>query len=255
MASPPEPTTDSLSFFVVYMSHHIKPSSVGCYLSGICNSLEPYYPNVRAVRAAPIVSCSLAGMKKLRRLQPTRRKHALEYDDLRAIIATLPINPSHNELLFVTMLLTGFHSLLRLAELTVADTIVKCTARKLTLRHTLMMEGSRYSFTLPFHKADRFYAGNTVIIEALPRSPIDPMFHLCRYLSSRNQTFPLLPGHLLTLPALWVTTAGHPPTYSWFVSRLQNILGKDVTGHSLHSEGTTTLALAGAANNVIQGMG
>jgi len=37
---PCEPTPDSLSFFVVYMSYHIKPKSVENYLTGICNQLE-----------------------------------------------------------------------------------------------------------------------------------------------------------------------------------------------------------------------
>ena len=34
-----EPTANMLSFYVVYMAHHIKPSSVTQYLSGIINTL------------------------------------------------------------------------------------------------------------------------------------------------------------------------------------------------------------------------
>src|SRR5580704_11500457 len=41
------PTEETLSFFVVYMSYHIKPQSVDSYLSGICNQLEPHFPDVR----------------------------------------------------------------------------------------------------------------------------------------------------------------------------------------------------------------
>ncbi|KIJ43642.1 hypothetical protein M422DRAFT_169609 [Sphaerobolus stellatus SS14] len=203
-----EPTTDMLSFFVVYMAHHIKPSSVGCYLSGICNSLEPYYPDVRVARSAPIVRRTLAGMKKLRGSQPTHRKRALERDDLLMIISHLPSSPSHDELLFAAMLFTGFHGLLRLGELTIPDAVAKRTARKLTLRHTLTFEGNaRFSFTLPFHKADRFYAGNMVMIQAVPHSPLDPLFHVRRYILSRDHSFPLL-------PALWLTSIGRPPSYS-----------------------------------------
>ncbi|KIJ39560.1 hypothetical protein M422DRAFT_174915 [Sphaerobolus stellatus SS14] len=245
---PIEPTTDTLSFFVVYMSHHISPSSVACYLSGICHALEPYYPNVRAIRSAAIVSRSLAGMKKLRGMQPTRRKHALEHQYLLTAVTTLHDTPEHDDPLFIAMLLTGFYGLLRLGELTVPDAIAKCTSKKLVLRHTLIIEASCYSFTLPFHKADRFYSGNTVMIEALPESPVDPLTHLQRYLISRDHSFPLL-------PALWLTAAGYPPTYSLFISHLQAILGKDVAGHSLHSGGATALALAGVADNAIQAMG
>ena len=43
---PVEPTPDTLSFFVVFMSHHIEPRSVSSYLSGICQQLEPYFDNV-----------------------------------------------------------------------------------------------------------------------------------------------------------------------------------------------------------------
>ncbi|KIJ47963.1 hypothetical protein M422DRAFT_163059 [Sphaerobolus stellatus SS14] len=150
-----KPTSDTLSFFVVYIVHHIKPSSVGCYLSGICNLLEPYYPDVRIAHSAPIVHHTLAGMEKLWGALPMHRKRAQEHDDLMMIISHLPPCPSHDELLFVTMLFTGFHGLLRLGELTIPDAIAKCTRRKLTLRHTLSFEGdTRFSFTLPFHKAD-----------------------------------------------------------------------------------------------------
>src|SRR5882762_9886622 len=44
---PVEPTPDTLSFFIVFMSSHIEPKSVSSYLSGICQQLEPYSENVR----------------------------------------------------------------------------------------------------------------------------------------------------------------------------------------------------------------
>ena len=40
------PTPDTLSFYVIYMSHHISPSSVASYLSGICNRLQPFFPDM-----------------------------------------------------------------------------------------------------------------------------------------------------------------------------------------------------------------
>lgn len=41
-----EPTADTLSFFTVFMCFHIKPDSVDTYLSGICQQLEPFFPDV-----------------------------------------------------------------------------------------------------------------------------------------------------------------------------------------------------------------
>ncbi|KIJ32235.1 hypothetical protein M422DRAFT_104766, partial [Sphaerobolus stellatus SS14] len=242
---PVTPTANTLSFFVVYMSHHLKPATVGSYLSGICHLMEPYYPDVRAARASPVVVRSLAGMKKLRGLQPTNRKRALSRKDLHSIIRLLPPEPAYEDFLFVAMLLTGFFGLLRLGELTFPNNVRKCSFKKLTMRHTLSLEETRFSFTLPFHKADRFYAGNTVMIESLPDSPLDPLSHLRAYLAQRDTRFPLL-------PALWLTSEGRPPTYSWFVSRLQRFLGNDVAGHSLRSGGATALALAGISDNAIQ---
>lgn len=62
---PIEPTEETLSFYVVFMSHHIQPRSVDSYLSGICNSLEVFYPNVRKARSSILVSRTLNGCKCL----------------------------------------------------------------------------------------------------------------------------------------------------------------------------------------------
>ena len=58
---PVEPTPDTLSFYAVFMSHHIEPRSVSTYLSGICQQLEPYFPNVRAARQSPLVERTMKG--------------------------------------------------------------------------------------------------------------------------------------------------------------------------------------------------
>ncbi|KIJ47457.1 hypothetical protein M422DRAFT_164044 [Sphaerobolus stellatus SS14] len=39
---PINPTSNTLSFYVVYMCHHLKPITVSTYLSGICHLLELY---------------------------------------------------------------------------------------------------------------------------------------------------------------------------------------------------------------------
>ena len=49
-----EPTEETLSFYTVYMSYHVKPSSVTSYLSGIQSQLELYFPNIP--RSAPLPS-------------------------------------------------------------------------------------------------------------------------------------------------------------------------------------------------------
>ena len=42
-----DPTLDTLSLYITFQSHFISPSSVESYLSGICNQLEPFYPDVQ----------------------------------------------------------------------------------------------------------------------------------------------------------------------------------------------------------------
>ena len=63
---PVEPTPDTLSFFVVFMSHHIEPRSVRSYLSGICQQLEPYFPNIRSSRHSPLVERTMKGCLRLK---------------------------------------------------------------------------------------------------------------------------------------------------------------------------------------------
>jgi len=52
---PVEPTPENLSFFTVYMCHHINPHSVNTYLSGIIQQLENTFPTIMEVRNSIIV--------------------------------------------------------------------------------------------------------------------------------------------------------------------------------------------------------
>ncbi|KIJ50206.1 hypothetical protein M422DRAFT_159981 [Sphaerobolus stellatus SS14] len=133
---PIQPTIDTLSFYIIYMCHHVKPSTAGNYLSGICHLLKPYYPD------------------KLCGLQPTNHKCALTHEDLCSIISSLTMNPSYDDRLFIAMLLTGFFGLLRLGEITFPDNPRKCSFKKVIMHHTLSVEPTHFAFTLPYHKAD-----------------------------------------------------------------------------------------------------
>lgn len=43
---PITPSIDTLSFFIIYMSAHIRPDSVAVYLAGVCNRLETEFPEM-----------------------------------------------------------------------------------------------------------------------------------------------------------------------------------------------------------------
>jgi len=113
---PIEPTEDTLSFFVVWMSHHIEPSSVDSYLSGIINRLETHFPHVREARKSLLVSRTLKGCKR-RLSKPIQRKQPLTLDDLGHVVDALSSSQGYDDLLFVALLVTGFKTLQRLAEL------------------------------------------------------------------------------------------------------------------------------------------
>ena len=90
-----EPTQQMLSFFVVYMSTHIKPDSVNSYLSGICNQLEVYFPDIQKNRNSILVSHTLAGCH--RRFGTTIRcKQPLSTDDLITVLSQLCSTPHHD---------------------------------------------------------------------------------------------------------------------------------------------------------------
>ncbi len=109
-----------LSFFIVYMSHWIKPSSVKSCLSGICAELEPIWPDVQAIQTSPLVTKSLAGCHKLFGSHATR-KWALTKLDLKAIWSLVGHFPSHDDLLFLAITFMAWHRLMRLGELVNPD--------------------------------------------------------------------------------------------------------------------------------------
>ena len=243
---PVEPTPDTLSFYVMFLSTHIKPDSVNSYLSGICRQLEPFFGDVRRNRNSLLVTRTMTGC--MRRFgTPVKRKAPLSRANLLLVLDSTVSAPSHDNLLFAAILLTGFHGLLRLGELIFPDKRALRNYRKIALRHSVSIKPGQYSFFLPAHKGDRFFEGNTILIQKL-NTPTDPYFPFFRYLESRDRLFPL---H----PELWLTSRGAVPTRYWFISRLRKFFPKEVAGQSMRSGGATSLAEAGADLATIQAVG
>jgi hypothetical protein len=243
---PIEPTPDTLSFFIVFMCHHIRPKSVDSYLSGICQQLEPYFPNIRDVRKSMLCKRTLTGCKRLKGV-PTVRKRALTMDDLRCVVQHYVTSTSHDDLLFVSQILTGFFALMRLGELTVSDDKSVFDYRKITSRTSVSLSKDDYRFFLPGHKADKFFEGNVVIVQR-HTSVINPLSHFKKYLSSRDRLFPFSPD-------LWLRADGSRPSRSFFIRRMKMFFKNDVAGQSMRSGGATSLAESGVAPNLIQAIG
>ena len=244
-----DPTPETLSYYTVYMSHFIKPTSVDSYLSGICNQLEPFYPSVRASRRHPLVVRTLRGCKKLRNTA-TKRKRAIRRTELVTLAPHYGPMATHDDLLFIAILLVAFFGLMRLGELVWPDDTDLQDVRKVTMRNTVeILPGNEgFSFFLPSHKADRFFEGNRVVVRKTDTAD-DPMLPFSRYLHSRDTSFPF---H----PQLWLRADGTVPTRGWFIRRLRaHFPGSDVGGHSLRAGGATALAEAGVPAHIIQAIG
>ncbi|KAF9516123.1 hypothetical protein BS47DRAFT_1371823 [Hydnum rufescens UP504] len=146
---PIDPTPDSMSFYVVFMCAHIRPSSVRAYLSGIAHGLESFYPHVRSVTSS-----------KIRRGLAVRRKRALSLDDLHQLLQAYSSSSSHDDMLFLALTFTAFFALLRLGEVVVPDSFSLRKSRKMIRQHPLSISPDSFSFVLPFHKADCFFEGS-----------------------------------------------------------------------------------------------
>jgi len=243
---PIDPTPDTLSFYIVFLSSHINPKSVNSYLSGICRQLEPFFPNVRQNRKAILVTRTMSGC--MRRFgTPVKRKSPLSRADLERIIDHIGLSGTHDDLLFLTQLLSGFYGLLRLGELVFPDKLALRNYRKISLRHSVRSNVDQFSFFLPSHKGDRTFEGNTIIIQKLDMLS-DPHKPFLAYLTSRDNLFPLN-------PELWLTSRGTVPTRHWFMSRLRSYLPTQFGGHSMRAGGATSLAETGATVSTIQAIG
>jgi len=148
-------------------------------------------------------------------------------------------SPSHDDLLFVAMLLTGFFALLCLGEMVFPDDVQTCEWWKVTQHHTVSLLPGRYEYVLSYHKADRLYSGNQVLITKGSSDP-NPVDHFDTYLHSRDSLFPL---H----SPLWLRSNGQVPTCSFFIHRLATFFGSDIHGQSMHARGATFLAEHGVA--------
>ena len=243
---PIDPTPNTLSFYTIYMAHHIKPSLVDSYLSGICNELKSFHPDVWKNCQHQLVTKTLCGCKKLHAV-PTTRKRPLSRAELANLQPQYMSSSSHDDLLFFVILLVGFHALMRLGELVSPDSKTLQDFRKVTKCDTVELLPEGFSFFLPGHKANKFFEGNRVLLQRNSGGN-DPDRPFCKYLQSCDKLFPF---H----PQLWLRTDGSVPTRGWFIRHLHQHFPSDVSGHSLRAGGATALAQASIPPHIIQAIG
>ncbi len=206
---PTEPMVERLCFYIVYMLHFIKPTSIKSYLSGICAKLEPFYPDIHSICSSKLINHMLTSCTKLYG-SPTRRKRALTESDLLLIIHSAPHRAMHDDLLFLAIVLVGWHCLLHLGELVDHDSTSLWDFHKSINRLSVKfvdLPCPHVSFFLPMHKANHFFEGLTIVFEK-HLLHLDPVHFFKIYLNSHDSHFP-------HLPQLWLRSNGSVPTHSW----------------------------------------
>lgn len=241
-----EPNEHTLALYIVYMSQFIKPSSVETYLTGICHNLVLIFPEVIRWRNSALVRQTLRGCKRLWG-SPTTRKRALTLGELVSIASRYQSRCHFDDFLFLSILLSGFFALLRLGEMVYSNEPGLDCPRKMVQRSSLTLTATSLRFLLPYHKADRFYEGNSILIHSNPTSA-NPVKAMTEYVRLRDKHFPLHPD-------LWVRSDGSRPRRNWFITRLRQFTPPDVAGHSLRAGGATALAQHGVHLDLIQALG
>ena len=228
------------------MSHHIKPLSVTSYLSGICQQLEPYFPNVCSACNSSLVNRTIKGCMCLRGT-PTKRKCALTFSNLSTVVDDLVHSQNHDDLLFMAILLTEFFTLMRLGELYFPNDIKLWDWKKITKRSLVVITEDQYEFHLPSHKADYFFEGNHIIVKKQQYCDLNPLSIFYTYLTSHD-------SNPLSLP-LWLTSKETIPTHHFFISHMHHYFNCDIASQSIRAGGATSLAEHGVPTSLIQLMG
>ena len=179
--------------------------------------------------------------------QPVRQKIPLTRDDLCHVHDALPQPLAHDNLLFLSLLFTGFFGLLRLGELVQSDSSSLRSSLKSSWRHSVVLSSSSYQFSIPRSKSDTRFEGDLIVIQTSRLHP-DPLGLFVSYLASRDAQFPLF-------PYLWLKADRSAPRRSWFLHRLHSFFPRAVGGHSMRAGSATSLAAAGVPSSQIQAIG
>ena len=239
-------TPETLSLYITYQSTFINPKSVDSYLSGIVNQMESFFPEVQKNCHSALVSCTLKGTKRQHGV-PIHHKNPLSLEDLKVVCHNLKLSSDHDDLLFISQLLIGFHGLLQLSEVCFPDHLALQDFSKISLLSSVQWLLHAFSFWLPSHKSKPTFEGSHIIIQQVRQSP-NPHSAFIKYLQSHDQcsTFN---------PELWLHTNGTVPTWSWFIKCLSQNFPKDIAGQSLCSGSTTNLTISEVALHLIQAAG
>jgi hypothetical protein len=240
---PINPTPQTLARYIAYTSLFI--SSGPKYLTGARHFLRGQHPEFDENRAHPLVQQVITGSKKVR-ADPVHRKQPLRTSHLQTALDFADLSHSYDDLLFATILSCCFYGCHRSGELVWKTEKSLQDWRKVIKRSSLRFSDGRVSYHLPYHKADRFFRGTTVLFSE--QTVVSPTSILPRYTSARDARFG-------ASPALFMREDGSVPTRGWFDRMLHRFVDHTFGGQSCRAGGATFYASLGLPEDIIQALG
>lgn len=186
---PIDPTPLTLARYILYTSIFIASSPK--YLTGACHFLHHQFPQFDDNCRHPLVATAIAGARKTR-ADPVGRKLPLQTTHLEQFLQIANNSGAYDDLLFATILSCCFYACHRSGELVWKNDRSLQDWRKVIKRSSLTFTPDRASYHLPYHKADRFYRGTTILFTK--HMSADPVSLLHRYATQRDQRFGAQPA-------------------------------------------------------------
>ena len=240
---PIDPTPTTLARYIAYTSQFI--ASGPRYLSGARHFLSVLYPTFDANRAHPLVQATICGSRKVR-ADPVHRKLPLCPHHLAHFMRLAEASGLYDDLLFVVILSCGFYACHRIGELVQRNDRSLFDSRKVIKRASLTFSLRRAQYHLPYHKADPFFRGTTILLGS--HDVACPVQLLSSFVTRRDAL------HHGRSP-LSLTEQGHHPTRQWFDRRFFSTFNRSFGGHSLRAGGATYFASLGLSEDIIQALG
>ncbi|GAA5945714.1 hypothetical protein JCM1841_002701, partial [Sporobolomyces salmonicolor] len=245
LSAPPSPRT--LVLFITFLQGRLTT------LNGVLSAVSWFYrlqvDNWGHIIGHPLVAAAKTAFKKrharkIRRAPPFFPEHVLA-----AARHALRPGAVYDDFLFAFMVVVGFGALLRLAEMTRQTKADYRDPRKYIRRDSVaVVPGEVFSFHLPYHKADRLYAGSGVTIVAANSTMDFNFVTLCQAFLRRRDA--VATGS----PYLFVHADGSLPSRSFFQRRLA-LIDPSLRPHGMRAGGATFLASRGARPDVIKRLG
>jgi hypothetical protein len=227
----------SLEFFIAWMASRFAWATITGYVTAVRHfALAKGQSDFDSVRQTWTVRSLLCGARKMAQTRTGGPMRALPIDATFLVAARTRISSAvYEEALVWAVFTVGIAGLFRLGELTQAD------PGKQIARNSLLFTNGVCTIFLPYSKTDRFYRGDTVVLQAWRGrlALAHPGPALVAYLRLRDAQFHDGP--------LFVRPDGSPPTRDWVVAALRRVVGSFVGGHSLRATGATWLAQSGAS--------